>query len=95
MCVVIKDAPPLPPIELTLRTWTPSDVSNFNPIAVAPQPPIVHFENLPPTPKTPFYARATTTNKLDAQKENCSANLSHLERYRTNILLARLTKVRR
>jgi hypothetical protein len=78
MCVVIKDAPPLPPIELTLRTRTPSDVSNIHPITVVPQPPIVHFKNLPPAPKTPFYARATTTNQLDAQQENCSAFACHL-----------------
>ncbi len=78
MCVVIKDVPPLPPIELTLCTQMPSDVSNIDPITVAPQPPIVHFENLPPTPETPFYARATTTNQLDAQQENCSAFARHL-----------------
>jgi hypothetical protein len=82
MCVVIKDDPPLPPIkpsiELTLCTQMPSDVSGIDPTTVAPQPPIIHFENLPPTPETPFYARATTTNQLDAQQENCSALACHL-----------------
>jgi hypothetical protein len=53
-------------------------VSNIDPITVAPQPPIVHFENLPPTPETPFYARATTTNQLNAQQENWSALARHL-----------------
>ncbi len=61
-----------------VRTWTPSDVSNIDPITVVPQPHIVHFENLPPTPKTPFYARATTTNQLNAQQENCSKLARHL-----------------
>ncbi len=67
MCVVIKNVPPLPPINLTmhLRTWTPSDVSNIDPVTVVQQPPIVHFENLPPTPKIPFYTRATTINHLN------------------------------
>jgi hypothetical protein len=80
MCVVIKDAPPLPPIGLTihLRNQTPSDVSDTTPITIAQQPPIVHFENLPPTPKISFYARATTINHLNAQQENCSALTFHL-----------------
>jgi hypothetical protein len=56
----------------------PSDVSNIGPVTAAPQPPIIHFDNLPPTPNTPFYARATTTDQLDAQQENCSALARHL-----------------
>jgi hypothetical protein len=80
MCVVIKDAPPLPPIGLNmhLHTQTLSDVSNIDPVTVMQQPPIVHFENLPPTPEIPFYARATTINHLYAQQENCSALACHL-----------------
>jgi hypothetical protein len=85
ICVVIKDAPPLPPIGLTLLTRTPSDMSNIDPVTIAPQPPIVHFENLPPTPKTPFYARATRTNQLDAQQKNCSALARHLFSHVKNI----------
>jgi hypothetical protein len=56
----------------------PSDVSNIDHITVAPQPPIIHFENLPTTPKTPFYARATTTNQLDAQQEELFAHVKHI-----------------
>jgi hypothetical protein len=80
MCVVIKDAPPLPPIGLTmyLRNRTASDVSNIDPVTIVQQPSIVHFEILPPTLKIPFYARATTINHLNTQQENCSALAHHL-----------------
>jgi hypothetical protein len=80
MCVVIKDAPPLPPISLTMHlcTQAPSDASNIDPVTVAPQPLIIHFENLPPTPEIPFYTRTTTINKLNTQQENCSALARHL-----------------
>ncbi len=80
MCAVIKNAPLLSPIGLTmhLRTQAPSGVSNINPITITPQPPIIHFEDLPPTPELPFYASATTINHLNAQQENCSALTRHL-----------------
>ncbi len=64
MCIIINNAaPPQPPIGLTI-TRAPSDVSNIDQLPIAPQPPIVNFGDLPPTPKIPFYARATTN--LDA-----------------------------
>jgi hypothetical protein len=80
MCVVIKSAPLLSPIGLTIHlpTQTPSDVSNIDPVTVVPQPPIIHFEDLPLTPEIPFYARATTINHLNIQQENCSALAHHL-----------------
>jgi hypothetical protein len=71
MCIIIYNAaPPQPPIGLTI-TRTPSDVSDINQLPVAPQPPIVIFGDLPPTPEISFYARATTN--LDTQQDNCSA----------------------
>jgi hypothetical protein len=71
MCIIIDDAmPPQPPISLTI-TRAPSDVSDIDQLPVAPQPPIVNFGDLLPTPEIPFYARATTN--LDAQQDNCSA----------------------
>jgi hypothetical protein len=80
MCVVIEDVPPSSPTGLTmlLHTQTPSNMSDIDPVTIAPQPPIVHFENLPPTPETPNYARATTTNQLDTKQENFSALSHHL-----------------
>jgi hypothetical protein len=83
MCIIINDAvPPQPPIGLTI-TRTLSDVSNIDQLPVAPQPPIVNFGDLPPTPKIPFYTRATTT--LDAQQDNCSALACHLFAYVKNL----------
>jgi hypothetical protein len=77
MCVVIKNAPLLSPIGLTMHQ-APSDMSNIDPVTITPQPPIIYFEDLPPTPEIPFYARATTINHHDAQQENCSALAHHL-----------------
>ncbi len=76
MCIIIDDAtPPQPPIGLTI-TRAPSDVSNIDQLAIAPQPPIVNYGDLPPTPEIPFYTRATTN--LDTQQDNCSALAHHL-----------------
>ncbi len=75
MCIIIENtAPPQPPISLTI-TRVPSDVRNIDQLPIAPQPPIVNFGDLPPTPKIPFYTRTTTT--LNAQQDNCSALARH------------------
>jgi hypothetical protein len=53
MCVVIEDAPPLPPIGLTmhLHTQAPSDLSGIDAVTVVPQALIIHSKKLPPTSK--------------------------------------------
>ncbi len=83
MCVAIKDTPPPPPIGLSmhLRMWVPSKVSNKDCVTIAPQPPIVNFEDLPPAPKILSYQRATTDTRLNARQENCSALACHLVAY--------------
>jgi hypothetical protein len=83
MCVDIEDVhPPPPPIGLnmSLRTRAPSDVSNLNHhVATIPQLPSTNFDDLPTTPKIPFYAPAIiATPNLDAQQDNCSALACHL-----------------
>jgi hypothetical protein len=56
-------------------------VSNKDCVTIAPQPPIVNFEDLPPAPKILSYQRATTDTRLNARQENCSALACHLVAY--------------